>query len=135
MTNGNSENQDTSSFSSALKREVLYLIFVLMAIVVIIKIAFYKEGISIVIRTAFGIFWLFILPGVSILYYWHEKMAFIERLIIGIVLSSALIGISSYYLGLLGLHIKYHAVVIPLALLICGGFIIFFKLKNNQISG
>ena len=93
MTNGNSENQDTSSFSSALKREVLYLIFVLMAIVVIIKIAFYKEGISIVIRTAFGIFWLFILPGVSILYYWHEKMAFIERLIIGIVLSSALIGI------------------------------------------
>ena len=106
-----------------------------MAIVVIIKIAFYKEGISIVIRTAFGIFWLFILPGVSILYYWHEKMAFIERLIIGIVLSSALIGISSYYLGLLGLHIKYHAVVIPLALLICGGFIIFFKLKNNQISG
>jgi hypothetical protein len=44
----------------------------------------------------------------------------LERLIIGTATSTAIIGISSYYLGLIGLHVKYHGIIIPAALISIG---------------
>lgn len=108
------------SLTTKIKQEVLYLVLALIIATIIFKIAFHKEKIIPVIKTTLGIFWLFVLPGFFILYYWQDKLDFIERLIIGFVLSSAIIGISSYYAGLLGLHIKYHGIILPFILIIVG---------------
>ncbi|MBI2658934.1 hypothetical protein HYX05_02410 [Candidatus Woesearchaeota archaeon] len=49
-----------------------------------------------------------------------------ERFVIGIALSAGITGIFSYYLGLIGLNIKYHAVLLP-SVIIIAGFIILIK--------
>src|SRR3989338_2433872 len=65
----------------------------------------------------YALFWLFVIPGYFIMLYWQEKLDFIERFFAGIILSAAVIGISSYYFGLIGLNIKYHAVFMPLLMI------------------
>ena len=105
-------------------KELKYLGILFILGIIIFKIAFYKESILQIVRTITSIFWLFILPGFGIMYYWHEKIEFPTRLILGIGLSAAVIGIASYYIGLFGLHIKYHTVLLPLVLLIIATYII-----------
>jgi hypothetical protein len=58
------------------------------------------------LTTSFALFFLFVLPGFSILY----KKEFIERLVFGSIIGMAMIGLPSYYLGVLGFHVKYHFV-------------------------
>lgn len=114
-----------------LKQEVVYLFAIFIAAIVILKIAFYKESFITIARTAFGIFWLFVLPGFCLLYHWHEKINFIERFIMGIVISAAIIGILSYYIGLMGLNIKYHIILLPLMFLAIDFIIIIRKIKKE----
>ena len=83
------------------------------------------------LRTGIAIFWLLVLPGFFIMFYWREEIKFYERFIIGIALSAGIVGISSYYLGLIGLNIKYHTVLLPLAIIIAG-FIIAVNRKYNS---
>ena len=52
--------------------------------------------------------------------YWEDKLSFTERLVIGVGVSAALIGISSYYLGITGLNIKYHTFILPTAFILIG---------------
>ncbi|MCH8004060.1 MAG: hypothetical protein IH934_05520 [Nanoarchaeota archaeon] len=62
--------------------------------------------------------------------YWKGTLGFIERFIIGVALSAALIGIFSYYLGLLGLNINYQVIVLPLILILFGVIINIRKTKE-----
>ncbi|MBI3035448.1 hypothetical protein HYY71_03925 [Candidatus Woesearchaeota archaeon] len=87
---------------------------------IIFKIVFFKERLIVVFRIVLSLFWLFALPGYFIMLYWKEKLEFIERFIIGTALSAGIIGVFSYYLGLLGLNIKYHAFLLPLILILTG---------------
>ena len=103
---------------------VLFIVFL-----IVFKILFYKESLIIVIKTVFALFWIFVLPGFALMYYWHDKLNFLERLIIGITLSAALIGLLSYYLGLFGLNIKYHGFLLPILFLIIA-FVIIVKKKE-----
>lgn len=105
-----------------IKLGVLFIVFL-----VIFKILFFRENLIVVFRTVLSIFWMFVLPGYSIMLYWNEKLDFVERLVIGIALSAAIIGISSYYIGLIGLNIKYHVIILPLTLIILGIIIISKK--------
>ena len=109
------------------KRELRYIGILFLLVLVIFKIAFFKENLLVVLRNVVSIFWLFVFPGYFIMLYWKEKLEFVERLIIGIILSAAVIGISSYYLGLIGLNIKYHSVVLPIILIFIGIIINFKK--------
>lgn len=113
--------------SDKLKKEfgiigVLFIVFL-----IVFKILFYKESFFVVVKTVFGLFWLFALPGFALMYYWHDKLDFLERLVIGVVFGAALVGSLSYYLGLLGLHAKYHGIILPLALLIVALIIVWKK--------
>ena len=107
-----------------LKKESLSILILFIAIVIMFKILFYKEGFLAVLRTVFALFWVFVLPGFCLMYYWHEQLEFMARLIIGIAVSSAIIGIASYYLGLLGLNIMYHGIILPAACLVAGFLIV-----------
>ncbi|MBU90221.1 hypothetical protein CMO94_01660 [Candidatus Woesearchaeota archaeon] len=112
------------------KEELKYIGILFLLVLIIFKIAFFKEEIIVLLRNVLSLFWLFALPGYSIMLYWKEKLGFLERFVIGIVLSTAIIGISSYYLGLIGLNIKYHTIVLPLVLILIGTAI---NLRNSKI--
>ena len=102
------------------KKEFIYVLFLFFIALIIFKITFFKESILVLLRNVLSLFWLFVIPGYFIMLYWHEKIEFIERFFIGILLSAAIIGMSSYYIALLGLNIKYHAVLIPSVLILIG---------------
>lgn len=111
-------------------KELKYMGLLFIIAIIIFKIAFFKEGFIILIRNVLSIFWLFVLPGYFLMLYWKEKLEFTERFVIGIVLSAAIIGIFSYYLGLIGLNIKYHTIVLPLILIFIGIIINYRKKKE-----
>ena len=114
-----------------LKNESMTIFYLFLIAIVIFKIIFYKENFLIILRTVFAFFWLFILPGFYLMYYWHEKLGFLERFIIGIAVSASLIGIFSYYIGLAGLNIKYHGIFLPTLFLIIGFFMIWKKIVKH----
>ena len=103
-----------------IKREMRHIGLGFLIGLIIFKIVFFNENLIVVFRAVLSLFWLFVLPGYFIMLYWKEKLEFIERLIIGIALSAGMIGVSSYYLGLFGLNVKYHAALLPLIIMLIG---------------
>lgn len=103
-----------------IKKELVYIGLMFILVLIIFKIAFYSDNWSVLLRNVLSLFWLFVLPGYSLMIYWIEKLEFIERVIIGTILSAGIIGILSYYVGLIGLNIKYHTLLLPLILILMG---------------
>ena len=97
-----------------IKKELTVILIMFVIILIATKIIFKSENFFIVLRTVVAIFWLIFIPGYAITFHWREKLKLYERFIIGIAISTALIGLLSYYLGLIGLHIKFHIIVLPL---------------------
>ena len=106
-----------------IKKELQYIGILFLLVLIIFKIAFFKEDAVVLLRNVLSLFWLFALPGCLIMLYWEEQLGFVERFIIGVAMSAAIIGIFSYYLGLIGLDIKYHSVALPLILILIGAII------------
>jgi len=102
------------------KKELRYIGLMFLIVLISFKIAFYKENLIVLLRTVLSLFWLFVLPGYAIMLYWKEKLGFLERFVIGSILAAGLIGILSYYLGLIGLNIKYHTIIVPLIFILAG---------------
>ena len=67
------------------------------------------------------------------LYYWREKLEFTERAVVGTAAAAALTAIASYYLGLIGLHVKYHWILLPAAMIIAGIAANMLKKKKQNI--
>lgn len=103
---------------SNLIREIRSLTIVMVILVIIMKIIFYRDDFISTTRLGLSLFWLFVLPGYAILYYWKDKIIFAERIAVGAVLAAGFMAISSYYLGLAGVHIKYHGIILPVIMLI-----------------
>ena len=115
---------------SKLKKEIGIIGILLILFILVFKIIFFKENLMVVFRTALSIFWMFIIPGYFILFYWKEKLNFTERLIIGIALSAAITGIFSYYLGIIGINIRYHTIILPLIMILIGIFVNLKEIKE-----
>ena len=113
-----------------IKNEFITIVVLFVISIVIFKILFYKESFVVILRTVASIFWMLVLPGFSLMYYWEEKLDFIERFIIGVILSAAIFSVIGYNLAFLGFDIKYHIVVIPVLCLIAG----FFVVRKKVIS-
>jgi len=105
-----------------IRKELQYIGLLFLLALVIFKIAFFRENLLVLARNVLSLFWLFVLPGYSMMLCWKEKLGFTERFVVGILLSAAVIGISSYYIGLMGLDIKYHAILLPLVMVLIGLF-------------
>jgi uncharacterized membrane protein len=103
-----------------LKEEFKYIGIMFLLALIAFKIAFHKESLIVLFKQILSLFWIFALPGYFIMLFWKEKLQFLERFIIGIALSAAVIGTFSYYLGLAGLNIKYHVIILPLVLVLVG---------------
>ncbi len=91
-----------------------------------------KNDLILIFRTVFSIFWLSLIPGFYLMYYFVEKTDFIERLIVGTILGFAVNGLFGYNLGLLGIKVNVQVFLIPIITLIIAGFIIYRKKKSTS---
>ena len=107
-----------SKLIDELRNELKLLAAAFVAVIIILKIAYYKESLLVVVRTAAALFWLFMLPGYAMMLYWREKLGFTERVVAGTVAAMALNGIASYYLGLIGLKLQNQTLILPAAVVI-----------------
>ena len=111
-----------------IKKESLSLAYLLVILIFLFKIIFYNEEFIVSSRIAFMLWWMFVLPGFSLFWYWHERIGFIERLVIGTIIGLAVFGTLGYNLSILGLDLKYHMFFIPAIELIIAGIIVW-KIK------
>jgi len=123
----NQEIKQNMKIASFVKKETLIMSILFFIGVFIMKIVFYNENIFVILRTMLSFFWLFVLPGFALMYYWHEKINFVERFLLGVALSLAIIGIISYYLGLVGFNIKYDILLLPLVCFAVSAFVLMRK--------
>lgn len=112
-----------------LKKELLTTGVIFAASLIAFKIIFFRESFFVVFRAVIAMFWLLVLPGFFIMLYWMEELKFFERLIIGIAAGTSIIGLASYYFGLMGLNVKYHTILLP-SIMIAAGLIMAFNKKN-----
>lgn len=109
-------------------KEIGIFIGIYIVLLLIFKLVFINENLFIIIKIVSSLFWLFIIPGWTITYYWRTRIDMLERMIIGTAISAAILGIFSYYLGVLGFSISYHSIILPLIMLIISMLINLKKL-------
>jgi hypothetical protein len=110
--------------ASALDRkDGIALIAVLALLAIVMKLAFYQENVLVTTRTALALWWLLVVPGYFLLEHWKGRIGTTERIVVGATAAAAVIAIVSYYLGLLGLHLKYHGIVLPVCMMLVGIFL------------
>jgi uncharacterized membrane protein len=101
-----------------IKEELKWLAIGYLVFSIAIYVAFRNSSIAEILRTTAGIYWMFVLPGYALSL--CSKQGFVERLIIGLSVQSAVFGLASYYAGLFGWHVATHAIVLPLISIIIG---------------
>lgn len=99
-----------------------------LAAVLVFQIVFFRGDPLANFMAVSSLFWLLVLPGLMITYIW--RMGFAERFALSVAISSAVVGIGSYYLGLAGVDVKISSVVIPAVFIIIGLVVVF----RNKIS-
>lgn len=115
-----------------IKKELMYFGILFLSAVIVFKAIYFREDFLVVLRMVASLFWLFALPGYFMTFYWAEKLDFTERFIAGFALAAGIIGIFSYYIGLMELNIKYHTILLPLSIIITGFIIAFLKKENRM---
>jgi len=120
------KTKETTAWNSVkqkIRKEGVYIIVITVLLIGILKGVLYKENIMVFIKLVPSLMWLFVVPGFSLLYYWSDKLDFIERLIISVPVSAGIMGILSYNLGLVGLSISHH-IWLPVPVIILVVFIL-----------
>lgn len=118
--------------ATRLKDEILQISILYLAIIGIFKLLFFNEDIIVVLKVVSGFYFVFLIPGFAMMYYWNEKLDFLERLIIGTVLGMAVFGIISYYTGLMGFNLKYQSYVLPVLFTVLAvGFNYFLSKRRH----
>jgi hypothetical protein len=114
-----------------LKNEATYGLILLVIFIVLFKMLFYSESLLSIVRVIASLFWMSIIPGYLLMFYWRSKLNFLERIIIGSVLSMGILGTVSYYIGLLGLNVNLHYLILPLLIIACGIYLSYISLKHT----
>lgn len=117
-----------------IKAELIYISIIALASIIIFKIVFYNESMANVLKIILSLLWLFAIPGYFLMLYWQDKLEFKERFIVGIAFAAAIVGISSYYLGLAGINIKYHGFILPMIIVAIGLCVSTMKKTKAQIQ-
>lgn len=123
-------SSDKKSIMAELKSELVSVVVILFSFLLIFKIVLYKESIAVLFLFVLKLFYSVIVPGLFISSYLHKKISFTTRLVLGSVFTIALISIMSYYLGLVGLHVKYHPFILP-PLIMLSGVLLFLKNRRT----
>jgi len=119
------------STNKLVKNEYPLVGIIFIALFLILKIAFYRETFLVSFMLSISLFWNFVLPGFFIFEIYKDKLPFFERLVFGSILGVVIVTTLSYYLGLAGFHVNYHAYTLPPAIIILGLIAGYFAKKNK----
>ena len=113
------------NLTEKVKLEIVILAALFIVLAIIFKIIFSKEEMMIIIKITLALYWLFLLPRFALLYYWHEQLDLIERIIIGFALGAAITGTFGYLFGLIGITMKIQQLAIPILCLILAAIVVY----------
>lgn len=103
-----------------LRKDAFAHVALFTILLVSLRIVFYKDSSGMVLRFAASLYWLFILPGTTLLLAWAKRWGFAERVAAGTAAVLSIVGTASYYLAIMGIHVRYHWVLFTPALLVTG---------------
>lgn len=115
-----------------LRQEAAWLAAAFAALLVILYIAYRNESITVVARTAAAIYWLFVLPGYAVMFHWRAHLGFLERVVTGAVGALVVVGVASYYLGLIGLKLQNQTLILPAAVMLISAFAAKFSAQKTR---
>lgn len=115
-----------------LKQEAKWLAATFAVFLIIVYIAYRDESVAVVARTAAAIYWLFVIPGYAVMFHWRGHLGFVERVVVGTVAAMVVVGVSSYYLGLIGLKLQNQTLILPAAVVIISAFAARFSARKTQ---
>lgn len=99
-------------------KDMILLAQVFACSLAVFWIVFYKEPVAAIARLAISFAFVSYVPGYFLTKNFFEQKW--QRLLIGSAVSIAIIGITAYYLGLLGVPLNYSSYILPLMLLAAG---------------
>ena len=105
-----------------LKQEAKWLAATFAVFFIIVYIAHRDESVAVVARTAAAIYWLFVIPGYAVMFYWRAHLGFVERVVAGTAAAMVVVGVASYYLGLIGLKLQNQTLILPALVIIISAF-------------
>ena len=115
-----------------LKQEAAWLAATFAVFMVILYIAYQDESIAAVAKTAAATYWLFVIPGYAVMFHWRAQLGFIERIVAGTVAAMVVVGVASYYLGLMGLKLQNQTLILPALVIIISAFAAKFSAQKSQ---
>lgn len=114
-----------------LLNELLMLAVVTAAFGVLLKILLPLSSLAEISRLIAGVFWLFVLPGYCIMLPWQKELVLMERAVIGMLAAAGLLAIASYYLGMAGVHIRSHTVLLPALVIAASGALCAWRARTG----
>ncbi|MBI1969504.1 hypothetical protein HYS48_02310 [Candidatus Woesearchaeota archaeon] len=108
-------------------REIAYLLLCFVYLFLLFLVTFHKETFFTIFLFTAKLFYLFALPGYCLLLHKRKDIPFATRLVVGIALQLALLLIASYYLGILGVHIRYHHYILPPLSILLGLLLYWYR--------
>lgn len=118
------------------RNELLWLFAFSFSAMALAKATFYRESLQFLVPFVAKLFLIFVVPGYVLFLFARETIPFSRRLVLGIGINLGLLLALSYTLGMVGIHLRYHHLIIPplitilgVALFACraklGGFALF----------
>jgi hypothetical protein len=127
-------NENKEELIKIMKKDFIYLAICYIITLLIFQGLFYKESFLVILRTISAFYWTIIIPGIFIVYSYNKNSEFLEKMFLGSAISLALNGLLNYYLGLAGLNIKYHWIILPVVIMGVCSIIALRKKKEPSNS-
>ncbi len=91
--------------------ELRYLAIILAVSIVLFRLVFYKDPISLIARLVLTYFIIIVLPGYALMVQFNHRFNFQERLLLGIGAGSTLLALTSYTIGFFYSNLYVHVFV------------------------
>ena len=118
----------------SVKKEIVLVFLSFVFLFLLLKIIFYKDETTNILKLSSSIFFLFFLPYFLIMCFWIKELNIAERMIFAIISGLAINGIFGYYLGMIGFNLNHNYLIIALTAYFLGVVLIIKVLKLNYVE-
>jgi hypothetical protein len=113
-----------------IKNELKFLLSAIFIIIIILKIAFYKENLINIIKLGLSFIYFSLFPGYFILYYITNNISKEIRLVLSFPVGLAIYSVITFYLNMF-IHINY-ILFLPIIIVLISIILIYYKFINKK---
>lgn len=129
-----SSEQRVNFWTPEQQRELLWLCAIFLGMVVLAKATFYRESLRFLFPFVAKLFLIFVFPGYTLLLFQRETIGLSRRIALGIGINLGLLLTLSYTLGMVGIHLRYHHLIIPLPITILGLTLFAYRARLSRFA-